>query len=142
MKTFKDYLESVETPPLDENILQDVLNLGSRFMYFWKNLWIINTKHGGERIGERNQLTKDQMKVLFKRALDKLANLKIALNKEILFFSRSLNQGFVSVVVPEGLKLITFLPKGKQFPKPGTDKMIIEAENGKQIEVDEIIEID
>jgi len=139
MKTFKEYLEQ---PPLDENVLQDVLSLSSRFMYFWNNLWILNTKHGGERIGERNKLSADQIKVLFKRALDKLANLKLALNKEVLFFSRSLNQGFVSVVVPEGLKLITFLPKGKSFPKPGTDKLVVESETGEQYTIDEVIEID
>lgn len=130
-KTFKEYLE--------ENILNDVLNLGSKFMYFWKNTWIINTKHGMERILQRSNLTTEQLKKLFKNAIEKAKEIGAKTGENILFFSRSLNQGFVSAVGSDGLRLITFLPPGKSFAKDDTKKVVTEGFDGELL--DEAVEI-
>lgn len=132
MKTMKQTIE--------EGVLDDVLNMGSQFLYFWKKKWIINTKHGMERIMQRSKLTIAQIKLLFKRAIEKFINMQATVGQEFLFYSNSLKQGFVSVVGKDGnLKLITFLPPGKSFPKDGTKKMVIE---GKEYEDITIVELD
>jgi hypothetical protein len=111
-----------------EQIKDGVLDLKSRFLLHWKKHWIINTKHGLERIIERGELTAEQMKQLFQRALDKFANMKARVGEAFLFFSKSLNQGFVSAVNGHGdLTLITFLPRGRRNPKPGTDVALMES---------------
>ena len=84
MKSMKETIE--------EGILDDVLNLGSKFMYFWKKKWILNTKHGMERIIQRSKLKIDELKFLFKSAINKLTKLKAKAGDEFLFFSRSLQQ--------------------------------------------------
>jgi hypothetical protein len=125
---------------IEEGILDDVLNLGSRFLYYWKKKWILNTKHGIERIIQRSRLSIQELKFLFKNAIEKFTKLKAKAGAEFLFYSKSLKQGFISVVERDGnLKLITFLPRGKSFPKPGTKKMVIEGveyENITYVELD------
>lgn len=134
MKTFKQFL--------DENILDDVLDLGSKFLYFWKNRWVINTKHGFERIMKRSKLTKDELKTLFRNAIKKLSKIGASAGDNILFFSKSLKQGFVSAVDDKGnLRLITFLPRGKDFPKPGTEKVVVEGIE-EEIRIDTRIELE
>ena len=124
--TFKEYL--------DENILNDVLNLGSRFMYFWNGTWVLNTKHGLERILQRSQLKQEQLKTLFRHAIEKAKTLGAKVGENILFFSRSLNQGFVSSIGKDGIHLITFLPPGKSFAKDDTKKVVTEDFEGQLIE--------
>lgn len=136
-QSFKEYLS--------ENILDDVLNLGSRYLYFWKNTWVLNTKHGAERIDQRSHLAPEQLKKLFKGAIEKLKTMSAKVGDNILFFSRSLNQGFVSNVGTDGLRLITFLPRGKSFAKDGTQKVVTEScEDGTIIEheIHHTVEID
>ncbi|NIU01485.1 MAG: hypothetical protein GWN01_11385 [Nitrosopumilaceae archaeon] len=108
---------------VNEGVLDDVLNLGSRFLYFWKNKWIINTKHGLERILQRNKLTRKELKRLFREAIEKAIELGVHTGENILFWSKGLKQGFVSAVDPQGnIKLITFLPRGKHDPRKGQQK--------------------
>lgn len=122
---------------IDEGVLDNVLNMGSRFLYFWKNKWIINTEHGLERIMQRNKLSVDELKRLFKEAIEKAIQLGVHTGEEILFWSKSLKQGFVSVIGPQGnIKLITFLPKGKHQPKMGTEHIVIESKQIRVIEID------
>lgn len=121
---------------ISEGVLDDVLSFGSKFLYFWKNKWIINTAHGLERIIQRNKLTISELKLLFKEAIEKAIELGVHTGEEILFWSKSLKQGFVSTIDPQGnIKLITFLPKGKHQPKSGTEHIVVE---GKQIRIIEI----
>lgn len=139
LKGFKEFSK------LEENILDDVLNLGSKFLYFWKNKWILNTKHGLERILQRSKLKIDQLKQLFRKAIEKVNTMKTDVGQTFLFYSKSLNQGFISAVGEQGnLNLITFLPPGRSFPKPGTQKVVIESLEGEQLEFENItvVELD
>ena len=122
---------------LNEGVLDNVLNLNSKFMYFWKNKWIINTAHGLDRILQRNKLTTDEMKRLFKVAIEKSIELGVHVGEEILFWSKGLRQGFVSAIDNQGnIKLITFLPRGKHQPKTGTEHVVVESKQYRVIELD------
>lgn len=135
-KKAKDRVEQDFYSNINEGVLDNVLSMGSKFLYFWKNKWIINTAHGLERIIQRNMLSVDDLKRLFKEAIEKALELGVHTGEEILFWSKSLKQGFVSAIDPQGnIKLITFLPKGKHTPKDGTEHIVVE---GKQIRIIEI----
>ena len=122
---------------LNENVLDDVLNIGSKFLYLWKNKWIINTKHGLDRIIQRNSLSTDELKRLFREAIEKAIQLGVHTGEEILFWSRGLKQGFVSAIDSKGnIDLITFLPRGKHQPKIGTEHIVLEGKHIRVIEVD------
>ena len=141
MKSFKEKC-------IEEGVLDDVLNMGSKFLYFWKNLWVMNTQHGAERIMQRSKLGSDGLKQLFKKAIEKFKKMPQAAGEAILFFSKSLNQGFVAAVGPQGnLRLITFLPPGKHFAKDGTLKVIMESDDElhqitEEIHYDHYMELD
>lgn len=135
LPSFKDYL-------IAEGAVDDVLNMGSKYFYHWKDKWILASKHGIERIFERSSLSKEQLKKLFKNAIERLKTIKVNLEDTVLFYSKSLEQGFISAVDREGLRLITFLPRGKQIAKDGTEKVIVESIDGDKYEVDHIMEID
>lgn len=122
---------------IKEGVLDNVLSLGSKFLYFWKNKWIINTAHGLDRIIQRNKLSVEDLKRLFKEAIEKALELGVQTGEEILFWSKSLKQGFVSAIDPQGnIKLITFLPKGKHQPKTGTEHVVVEDKQIRIIEID------
>ncbi len=131
----KVYVENIYNDRINEGILDDVLNMGSKYLYFWKNTWIINTFHGFKRIVERNKLSSDDIKRLFQEAIEKTLQIGVEVGEEILFWSKSLKQGFVSAIDPQGnITLITFLPKGKHHPLSGTEHIVIEGTE-KQIRV-------
>lgn len=122
---------------IDEGVLDGVLNLGSKFMYFWKGKWIINTKHGLDRIMQRNTLKKEQIAQLFKEAIEKAIQMGVHTGEEILFWSKSLKQGFVSAIDKQGnIDLITFLPRGKHQPKTGTEHVVLEGKQTRVIIID------
>lgn len=127
---------------LGEGILDDVLNLGSKFLYFWKSKWILNTKHGYERIAERLQISIDELKKLFKTAIESAITHGVEKGKTYLFYSQSLRQGFVAAGANGGnIELITFLPKGKSYPKPGTERIVVEGIE-QEIVIDFVIEME
>jgi hypothetical protein len=133
MKTFRQHL-------IDEGVLDDVLNLGSKFLYFWHGKWVMNTKHGLERILQRSKIGIDGLKKLFRTALEHFMKMQAEVGETMLFFSKSLNQGFIAAVGPKkNLQLVTFLPPGKSFPKPGTEKIVVESE---EIQIDHYVEMD
>lgn len=122
---------------VNEGVLDDVLDLSSRFLYFWKNKWIINTAHGLDRIIQRNKLSVVELKRLFKEAIEKAIKLGVHTGEEILFWSKGLKQGFVSAVDSQGnIKLITFLPRGKHQPKTGTEHIVLEGKQMRIVELD------
>ncbi|KFZ26286.1 MAG: hypothetical protein KQ78_01459 [Candidatus Izimaplasma bacterium HR2] len=140
---FKIFLEKTKSPTdnsivyIKEGVLDNILNMSSKFLYFWKNKWIINTHHGLERITQRNKLSANDLKNLFKKAIEKAIQLGVHTGEEILFWSKSLKQGFVSAIDPQGnIKLITFLPKGKHQPKTGTEHIVLESKQYRIIEID------
>lgn len=121
MKTFKEYIAT----------LDDTLDLNSRFMYHWHDKWVFKTKHALDRIKERLKGDViDKLKTLFKNAIDKAVSVG-----EYLFYSKSLDQGFIGSVDNRGnITAITVLPPGKSFPKDGTDKIIVEDKEYQIIE--------
>lgn len=136
-------MKSFKQKCIEEGVLDDVLNMGSKFLYFWKNLWVMNTKHGMERILQRSALGTTGLKQLFKSAIEKFKTMSANTGDAILFFSRSLNQGFVAGVGPQGnLRLITFLPKGKHYAKEGTLKVVMESADDPENVITEEYKID
>lgn len=108
------------------------------YRYHHRDKWIIDTAHAEERILQRSRLTKDQIETLYKRSIDALYDRGedwLNRDQEYLFFSRSMQQGFVvdyrkDYKDPSGerqLITITFLPPGKQNAKPGTIKVYVES---------------
>lgn len=130
----------------------DSLQLGSPYIYKYKGKWIIDTKHSIDRRYQRVKqnkfvLTEKQIIFLFKKIIDyclKNENKWVGLYEtEILFFSKSLNQGVVityrrdknSNSDEKHVVIITYLPKGKSNPKPGTLKVVTESDKFKNIPV-------
>lgn len=82
--------------------------------------------HGEDRIKERSKLSAEEFKELLAKIRSKLSSLDI--KGEFLFYSKKLRQGVVAAwdAIKSRLKLITFLPQGKHFAKPGTDEVVME----------------
>ncbi len=126
---------SQEIIQLCESVVADgTFNPSSTFLFRWHGRWLIDTNHGFERIKERSKIGLEGLKKLFQRAMDWVdRNARKA--GEYLFFSKSLNQGFVAKIAGKNVKLITFLPFGKHNPKPGTKVEIVE--NYTEVDLDE-----
>ena len=144
-KEFRSFKEHC----IEEGVLDNVLNIGSKFLYFWKNKWVMNTQHGLERILTRSKLGADGLKDLFKRAIEKFNKMGAETGEAILFYSKGLKQGFVAAVGPQGnLQLITFLPPGKHFAKDGTLKVVMESAEDEcniiteEYQIDHYVEMD
>jgi hypothetical protein len=92
--------------------------------------------HFLERLKERSELTKEQIDHFLHKIREHLA--EIGIEGEFLFYSRKLKQGIVAVwdAFKSKIKMITFLPRGKDFPKPGTDKVVVESKSYTVIYVD------
>ena len=94
---------------------------------------IIDTYHATDRAKERNQLTDENVKTMFTRMVDKFLLDKYP-RGHYLVFSKSLDQAVVVSYEPDTYKrspdnhfiIITFLPRGRSNPKPGTTKVIVE----------------
>jgi hypothetical protein len=106
MKTFKQFIS-------EEHINVDGVDfdLGMHFL---------------DRIKERSELTRAELNELIKKIREKLSKIKPM--GEFLFYSRKLKQGIIAAwdSFKQKLKMITFLPRGKEFPKPGTEKIVME----------------
>jgi hypothetical protein len=123
------------------NLNEDALNLNSNVLYVWGKKKVITTTHGISRLIQRRSSNYKALKELFKRALMKLDQIATRVNEEILFFSSSLNQGFVAAVTnDQNLRLITFLPHGHNFAKSGTSVQFVEnlSKNYRVVEIDTV----
>lgn len=86
----------------------------------------------------RKSFTPSDLELLFKRSVDAIIERKLRTGPQYpyLFFSKSMNQGYVTVALDYQLPnksdilvfmpLITFLPEGKHKPIPGTAPILIE----------------
>lgn len=110
-----------------------ILEKNSEVIFKYKGKKVIVTKHSTLRQIERSDLTQNQIETIYKRSIDKLLSLSNTFGP-YLFFSKSLNQGIV-VDYREDYKekdnekhliIITFLPRGKQKSKSGTEKLFLE----------------
>lgn len=85
------------------------------------------TKHFEDRMKERgSDFNMDNLKSMIGKIKTKLTELPA--KGEFLFFSRKYKQGVIGIwdAWKAKLNLITFLPKGKDYPKEGTDKIVVE----------------
>lgn len=99
---------------------------------------IVKSGHGSDREGERNAGgIVDNLTVRVVKRLNQLV-MKITRSGEYLFFSKSLNRGAVFNVdiAAKQLRIVTVLPAGKAFAKPGTKQVIIEGVQYEVIEID------
>lgn len=82
--------------------------------------------HFLERLKVRSQLTKDEINDFLSKITKRLS--QIGTQGEFLFYSNKLKQGVIAAwdAFKSTMKLITFLPRGREFPKPGTEKVIVE----------------
>lgn len=89
---------------------------------------------------EVNDWKKMHRNVLF--GLKSSGGAKVA-DGEYLFFSKSADQAYVAAVNSrqKQIRIVTVLPKGRSFPKPGTDKMIVEVA-GEVFQFEKIVEVD
>ena len=102
----------------------DILN-EERPGFWWNGRALFATTHGKERRTERGRSWL-QIKSLYKRVLQKYSQMSVRAGEEILFYSRSLNQGIVTAVEGKNLRIITFLPPGRNNPMPGTTMAFVE----------------
>lgn len=82
----------------------------------------------------------DDWKRMHRNVMHGLKSVK-ALDGEYLFFSKSADQAYIAAVNAKQklIKIVTVLPKGKSFPKPGTDKLIVE---GVEYFYEELVVVD
>jgi len=92
----------------------------------------------GER---RPDMEVDDWKKLHRRVADYLQKSTKKQSGEYLFYSKSLQQGYVAVVAynTKTVKIITVLPRGRSNPDSNTTKIIVE---NKEIELLDIIELE
>ena len=117
---FKGYLEESA----------GVLDFNSTHIFQMDGYTVNTSKHGVERIFQRNTLSNEQLKKLFQEAIDKLKAGAVRAGEEILFWSKSLHQAFVSKITdPKHIKIITFLPRDKHHiskDSPDTREVVVE----------------
>lgn len=104
----------------------------------YKGIKTFFTKHSLERQVQRAEFMPiEDFKVLVERVIDWLkANGRLAMhNEEFLVFSKSMNRGIIFAYRKDRFDkedsrkhvyIITVLPKGRQNPRPGTPKGIVE----------------
>lgn len=78
------------------------------------------------------EITSQQWVDMHKRMVNtigKVTDIPNDYETEIIFYSKSLNQAYVVAHDPEKseLRIMTVLPRGKQFAKPGTKKIMMES---------------
>lgn len=88
------------------------------------------SKHFEDRMKERGtNFDIQSLKQMISKIKSKLPELPPV--GDFLFYSRKLKQGFIAAwdSFRSKMSLITFLPKGKEYPNPGTEKVIIESKS-------------
>jgi len=112
-------------------------------VYQYKGRHIVATTHQIEQAKERNQLTQDQVELMYRKAVDALAKAKKGKEKsgEYLIYSKQLGQGIVVDWRKHGdasldtgdnhLIIITFLPRRKSTAATAsTTRIMVESYDG------------
>jgi hypothetical protein len=88
---------------------------------------VIQTDHGLEREDQRSSLKQSEWDQFIERVIKKIE--KFHTSGEYLFFSVSMRQAVVmNLDIPKKqLRAITVLPTGRNNPRPGTKKILIES---------------
>lgn len=122
------------------------IKTGTPYIYKHRGKFIIDTKHSIDRKYERAkegtfQLNEKELIFIFEKIIEyciKNENKwKNEYQTDMLFFSKSLNQGVVITYREDKyaksnekhVVILTYLPKGKSNPKPGTQKIITESKD-------------
>jgi hypothetical protein len=93
--------------------------------------------HFNDRLAQRRaEWQKNDVQYFLQKIRSKLASLDP--KGEYLFYSNKLKQGVIAAwdAIKAKVKLITFLPKGRSNPKPGTEKIMIESIEYTIVEID------
>lgn len=119
---------------------EDVLDIEKRVMLKHKGVVLVDTRHGHERIKERNTLSMAEMKEMFTSAIEKFIKMKKHVGEHISFWSRKQKQAFIaSVDDAKTLALITYYPR---HDKPGRDshpfqkEVVLEGKDITFVEID------
>jgi hypothetical protein len=123
-------------PVVSEPAWKQLGGKNNEYIYNYKGKWIIDTKHAADRFLQRSTIEISDLEFLFKKAIEWV--LKKGQEREYLFFSRSRRQGIVVDYRKDGrgkikgnnLVVITFLPRGKNNPKEGTEPVMLESYDG------------
>ena len=122
---------------LTEDMTQNVINWGKKMFFHWKSMWIVDTKHGAERLEQRNKLSDKQLAKLFRRAIEIAIEARFTIGDKVLFISNKLKQAFIGAMDRNGnMVLVTFYPRNAHpNPRKGEGVVLLE---GKQIKVVEL----
>ena len=121
---FKDHLEEINKTKELELAKQSSIFKTLKF----RDWTIIPTAHSGAQALMRvPEYDLDDWKLIHLRMMDHILNNTIA-SGHYLFYSKSLEQGYVVDINVDNkkIKIVTILPKRRNNPKPGTEKILVE----------------
>jgi hypothetical protein len=125
---------------LKEAFGEDVLDVERRVMLKHKGVVLVDTRHGHDRIKERNTLSPAEMKELFTSAIDKFIKMKKHVGEHISFWSRKQHQAFIAAVDDRNtLSLITYYPrhdKPGRASHPFQKEVVLEGKTCTFVEID------
>lgn len=89
---------------------------------------------GAQAYDRRPEFEFDEWKDLHRKAINALPN---NAKGDFLVFSKSMDQGYIFTADTrsKSLRIITVLPRGAKFPKPGTELVLVES----LINIDELV---
>lgn len=90
----------------------------------WKITVMVHA--GAQAYDRRPEFEFDQWKELHRRAINALPR---NARGDFLVFSKSMDQGYIFTADTrsKSLRIITVLPRGAKFPKPGTELLLVES---------------
>lgn len=145
MKTFNEFI-SEDMRKLDFMSKDDEIEFSKKSPInkpYKVNGWEIQSVvHAAARAYTRRpDMDIDAWKKMHRTVVEWLRDNKPANNSEYLFFSKSADQSYIVAINTKRriAKIVTVLPKGKSFPKAGTEKVIVERFN---FNFDNVVEID
>lgn len=96
----------------------------------------VSTAHAGSQsMDRRPEYKRDDWKEFNEKIAKKLNNFKAITTAEKIFYSRKMEQGYVTSVNVDKktVRIITVLPKGKNNPAPGTERIMMEISQEREI---------
>ncbi len=115
----------------------------TEYIFKHKGRWVIDTNHATERMAQRNQFTKKEIEVFFRKMIEaflkkgsRYTDMDIYSGaNEFLFFSKSLNQGMIiayrkdykNIDDNQHFVVVTFFPRGAKRAKKGTETIMLES---------------
>jgi len=130
MKKFSEFIAEDKEKERKQSFISTLKNL------FVNGFSIRASIHAASQAFERaKHMTKERWREFFEKVTSKIKQLKLK-DGDYLFYSRKAKQGSVLNLDKDKISLITTLPRGKSFPKPGTERMMMEEKEYTIIEID------